>query len=225
MSSDLGGRGKLAGKTKYAGRRRPVTRESGFSVHRDTTGGEFRRSYEQIYKLRRNEKVELTFELRGQKDGDLIGYGVWFWHTPGIVRSLIGGPVQERTLTDYVGESWNKAGSIWKAQSSIPLTITFTLTATMPGKVAIYAPICGHIRHEHLDAAREPLLRNMYQYAPEAIFIADVNRGAKVNAIKPRNAKTGKKELILKSCNDAGVTYPQRSVGTRPAKLQQSLCC
>ena len=58
MSSSPIGGGKLPGKTVYAGRRRAMTRTSGFSVHADTSGGEFRRHKERVHSLGQGEVIK-----------------------------------------------------------------------------------------------------------------------------------------------------------------------
>jgi hypothetical protein len=97
MSADLSGGGKLPGKTKYAGRRRAMTRSSGFTVHPDTTGGEFKHQAVRSYEIDAGEEVSVTFHIAGHQAGDLLGYGMWFWCTPGVTVSLAGGPAK-RTL-------------------------------------------------------------------------------------------------------------------------------
>lgn len=207
MSVKENGGGKLPGKTKYAGRRREMTRTSGFSVHKETTGGEFRRRRETTYKLKPGESIDVVFRLSGHKVGDLLAYGVWFWHTPGIARSVTGGPTK-RTLTEYGGSSWNKVGSMWTAESASPVEITFTLTAATSAEVALYEPIAGCVRHQHIDDARKELLPNMYQFAPEGIFLGgDV--GADITVEIPGSASAGEPQvLILKSCNRCGRYLP-----------------
>jgi hypothetical protein len=146
-----------------------MTRRSGFTVHQDTTGGEFRRLDETSYALNKGEQIKVSFRLSGHSAGDLLGYGLWFWHTSGFVRSITGGP-ETKTLTEYSGDSWNKMGSIWKAENATPVEVTFTIIASIAAEVALCQPICGRIRHKYLDDARPALLRNMYDFAPEAIF-------------------------------------------------------
>jgi len=201
------GGGKLPGKTKYAGRRRDMTRTSGFKVHGDTTGGEFRRRAEKTYILKPGESVRIVFRLSGQKAGDLLAYGMWFWHTPGVVRSLAGGPTK-RTLTEYCGSSWNKLGSMWPAENANPIEITFTLTATTKARVALYSPTGGTVQHKHLDNARKELLPNMYQFAPEGIFLAcEIEPEVKIHM--PASGTAGEPQvLILKSCNRCGRYLP-----------------
>lgn len=204
-SGPLGG-GKLPGKTLYAGRRRAMTRTSGFKVHKDTTGGEFRRHLEKRIPLQPGEAVTVTFSIAGHAKGDLIGYGVWFWHTAGVTYSLQGGS-DKRTLTEYGDASWNKAGSMWLAQDASPVEVTFTLIANTKGSVALYAPMCGRVQHKHLDDARPELMRNMYQFAPEALFIGEDGAG-EVAIEAAESASSADQPLIMKSCNRCGRYLP-----------------
>lgn len=206
MSSKKQGGGKLPGKTLYAGRRRAMTRTSGFRVRQGTTGGQFRRECEKRIPLLRGEAVTVTFLIAGHRKGDLIGYGVWFWHSAAVVCVVAGG-YGKRTLTEYGDASWNKAGSIWVAQDASTAKITLTFTAKAKGAVAIYEPMCGRIRHAYLDGARPALLRNMYAFAPEALFIPP-NGVGKVAIEAPKLASKSYQPLILKSCNRCGRYLP-----------------
>lgn len=198
--------GKLPGKTLYAGRRRAMTRTSGFKVHKDTSGGEFRRQLEKKIPLKKNESVTVTFSISGHKKGDLIGYGAWFWHTAGVTATLEGGP-SKRTLTQYGTASWNKAGSMWIAPDANAVEVTFTLTASSNANVAIHAPMCGKVRHKHLDSARPALMKNMYQFAPEALFIDSPDAGS-VSVKSDGPASNSDQKLIMKSCNRCGRYLP-----------------
>ncbi len=208
MTTDKFGGGKLPGKTLYAGRRRAMTRSSGFKVHKDTTGGEFRRHLEKRILIKSGEAVSVTFSIAGHAKGDLIGYGVWFWHTPGVTYSLKGG-YEKRTLTQYGDSSWDKAGSMWVAHDASPVevTLTFALSDMDTGAVSLYAPMCGRVQHKHLDNARPELMRNMYQFSPEALFISEDAAG-EVTIEAPEDAEGGENPLILKSCNRCGRYLP-----------------
>lgn len=206
MSVDTTGGGKLPGKTKYAGRRRAMTRSSGFTVHPDTTGGEFKRQSVNTHKLRRDESVLVTFSLHGHNSGDLLGYGMWFWSSPGVAMSVTGGP-EKQTLTEYDENCWNKVGSIWKARDAIPVSVNITFTAHRSAEVALYEPVCGRIKHKHLNDARQALLVNMFDFAPEAVFI-DGEINASVEVVAPESGAVGSHPLILKSCNRCGRYLP-----------------
>ena len=206
MSADLSGGGKLPGKTKYAGRRRAMTRSSGFKVHPETTGGEFKRQSVTTHKLNAGESVTISFRISGHRAGDLIGYGAWFWCTSAVVVSINGGP-QKRTLTEYGGDSWNKVGSIWNATDDATVTVTINFTAQKRSEIALYAPLCGRIQHKHLDKARQALLLNMFEISPEAIFV-DGKIDASMEIVAPKSNGTGSHPLLLKSCNRCGRYLP-----------------
>jgi len=206
MTSTLSGGGKLPGKTLYAGRRRAMTRSSGFSVHKDTTGGEFRRATETVYSLKKGERLDVHFSITGHQKEDLLGFGLWFWCSDGIERELQGAP-DKRTLSGFAADSWNKVGSIWRAATLQPVDIVFSLVASSAGEVALYEPRCGRIRHKHFDGARDALMKNMYDFAPEAIFV-DGEIQATVEVVAPEDSEGGAHELILKSCNRCGRFLP-----------------
>lgn len=206
MTSILGGGGKLPGKTLYAGRRRAMTRSSGFSVHKDTTGGEFRRHNEKIYHLKKGQRLDVRFLIAGHQKDDLLGFGMWFWCSDGIERELSGAP-EKRTLSRFAADSWNKVGSIWKATDAEAVEIVFSLVAAAAGDVALYEPRCGRVRHKYLDEARDALMKNMYDFAPEAVFI-DGEVEATTEFIAPEGSGNGDHEIILKSCNRCGRYLP-----------------
>lgn len=206
MTSTLGGGGKLPGKTLYAGRRRAMTRSSGFSVHKDTTGGEFRRHDEKVYHLKQGERLDVRFLISGHQEEDLLGFGMWFWCSDGIERELLGAP-NKSTLSGFTADSWNKVGSMWKATDAEPIEIVFSLVAHAAGEVALYEPLCGRVRHKYLDDARDALMKNMFDFAPEAIFI-DGEIEATAEIVAPEDPEDGTHELILKSCNRCGRYLP-----------------
>ena len=69
------GGGKLPGKTLYSGRRRSVTRRSGFKAHEGATGGEYRVDDVASVKLKGGDRLELTFEFPEIPPGALAGFG------------------------------------------------------------------------------------------------------------------------------------------------------
>lgn len=206
MTSDIDGGGKLPGKTLYAGRRRAMTRKSGFSVHKDTTGGQMRRFGVKIIKLESGQRLDVTFLISGHDKGDLLGVGMWFWHTDGIEISTVGAP-KKKTLTDFGDDSWNKFGSIWRPVSADPIEVIFSFIAKSEGAVSVYQPNGGRIQHNHLENAREALMRNMYDFAPEALF-CDNKLTATIEIGGSSNSIEGEHELLLKSCNRCGRYLP-----------------
>jgi hypothetical protein len=211
MTFNQNGGGKIPGKTQYAGRRRPMTRKSGFSVHENTTGGEFRRVQVPIYKLQPFEEITVVFRMSEHYVGDLLGYGIWLWYTSGtdvevVYSSLPDSGKFKDTFTQYPADSWNKIGSIWSATDTSPIEIILKLRAEgQPSQIAIYEPTCGRVRHKHLDNARDALLKNMFEFSPEALFL---DGEIQAEVVIPEIEQNGQHELILKSCNRCGRYLP-----------------
>ena len=67
--------GKLAGKTEWAGRRRPATRRAGFNatarVELDSAAG-------LGYRLRRGQTLTIMFSVPESYDDEWSGFGGWF---------------------------------------------------------------------------------------------------------------------------------------------------
>jgi hypothetical protein len=206
MTSSVAGGGKLPGKTLYAGRRRAMTRTSGFSVTKGTTGGEFRRLQVEKIQLKQGDRVQLHFTIQGHELGDLLGFGTWFYCSDGIDRELLGAP-EKSTLSGFTSDSWNKVGSIWQAADTKPVEVVFSLVAKLAGEIAIYEPVCGRIRHKYLDQARNALMKNMYEFAPEALFVDPAIEG-NVTVRGPSDPEKGAHQLIVKSCNRCGRFLP-----------------
>ena len=225
MTSGPTSTGKLPGKTSYSGIRRPKTRESGFKVaHQNASSGSFCRRCRKKIPLQKGEKVEITFTITGHSKGDLIGYGLWFWHTAGVVRSLSGGS-RKRMLTKYDDDdSWNKAGSMWHAQDASPVEVILTLTAEEDASVALYDPKCGLVQHEHIDTARPNLLTNMYQFAPEGLFISK-NGVVTISPNLPEKTAITYQPLILKSCNRCDRYLPVNNMPVERNHLSFSNHC
>lgn len=202
MTAEALGGGKRPGKTDFAVPRRAMTRKSGFKVHADTTGGEFKRHSAPVISLAAHKAVAVTFDIRGHKKGDWIGYGAWFWRTPSVACSVEGGPPRKKVLKDYFEhDAWSKAGSMWQAEDGSPVKVTLTFISSKGGgELALYAPLCGRIRNEHLTDAPTNLTGNMYQFAPEALFISEEDAG-QVTVNGEKHIQNAGKELVLKSCN------------------------
>lgn len=190
--------GKLPGKTLYSGRRRTVTRKSGFKSVDGSTGGEFQRKSVPTLNLKPNVPVTVTFEVP-QTMGQLSGFGLWFQVKGQIeVSSTVPNFVK---LTSEINEypNWGKLGSIWTASSGETIQAVVTFMPTVSSQLSIYSPLAGIIRHRHTDDAlahRPALLTNMYQIAPEGIFL---NVEGDVTISAPESSDST--EIVTKSCN------------------------
>lgn len=164
------GGGKLPGKTEWSGRRRPTTRRSGFKAHEDATGGEYRALEIPTFAIAPGEPLELTFALPHHSEDSLLAFGLWFACDVPVDVTIEGAPTA-RTLTTYPAPSWNKVGSMWNPGVESHEEIKVVFAPKRSGHLAVHGAECGIVNHTHLDNAREVLLRNMYQFSPEAHFI------------------------------------------------------
>ncbi len=189
---------KLPGKTTYSGRRRSVTRKSGFRSARGVTGGEY--EIEKVWSHYVDKKTPLiiTF-IVPQELGKLSGFGFWFTSTFEVDIAVKQSSIMKITQNANTYPDWGKVGSIWEGQESKDLTIEISITSNLKNQVAVYSPVSGLVTHKYLEAAidaKPSLISNMYQFAPEAIFL---KKTGQVTLSSSSTEKTF--DLYRKSCN------------------------
>jgi hypothetical protein len=190
-----------------------VTRDSGFSVSPDATGGEFRKVIVDGYRLAQGASISLEFTFPDTAAGQILGYGAWF-SAPASFAVQIVGEAGEYVLTNYRSPDWDKFGSQWFSDGGATAPRLFVLRASEPGVVALWGPAGGRVDHEHLRDVRPALMRNMHQIAPEANFIVapgDVKLRT-TGSVEPVGAAA---TLYLKSCNRCARFLPINYPGER----------
>lgn len=189
--------GKLPGKTKYSGRRRTATRRAGFSSHPNSTGGEYKVTDQSTIHLAAGETVVVTFSIPKHQVGDNVAFGGWYIAPESVSVVIENSQFPKKTLVPPCAPNWSKFGSMWASQSGQPLSVQVTFTAAKAADIAFYELGCGIVRHKHLDGARAELMRNMYQFSPEAHFF-----GVDGDVVVEAPEAEGKyARLHLKSCN------------------------
>ena len=163
--------GKLPGKSEFSGRRRSATRTSGHHSHPDATGGELRREEVAAIAIRTGEKIELVFSAPAYPAGQFVAFGGWFATDVDVQVSFSGTPGQNTLVTPRL-PNWGKLGSMWLSDGK-PLQVVVTFRASANGRMAFWKLDCGRVEHEFLTNARTALLKNMYEFSPEAHFIAE----------------------------------------------------
>jgi hypothetical protein len=217
VSVDRSGGGKRAGKTQWADRRRPTTRQSGFHVHPDTTGGEFERSHVGGWRFKSAGSLRVRFKIPATESGTRLGWGLWFSISDGVEVSVVG--VDRRLiLKQFVAPDWGKVGSIWDSTGNPEQFEVVFESSVDEWELAFYGTRAGVVVHEFYNlAAADPdpqrakrLLGNMYTYSPEALFVApDVH----ASVSEPMIAGAAEwvddlAEITLKSCNRCGRFLP-----------------
>jgi hypothetical protein len=192
-------RGKLPGKTEFSGRRRSVTRTSGFHAHPDVSGNEFRFQAVEAFVLGAGESVEVSFEIPS-KPGEFVGYGGWYLAPASVQVSLSGlGIPYAKTLSPPAAPVWSKLGSMWRSDE-IPRTVIARFRASEESEVAIWMPECGVIEHTLLTDARKEILGNMHTFSPEAHFFCEKGK-VKVRWPDRNDLLPTTVQIPLKACN------------------------
>lgn len=209
-SSDLH---KLPGKTVYSGRRRPTTRKSGYKSHPESTGGEFKILAIPTYGLKAGQQLSVLFQLPEHLEGEFVGFGGWFSSPPEAQVSC--DFTKARLTLSYPPQpDWGKVGSMWISTGE-PVQVIFTIKVTQPCNIALWEMGCGVIVHDYLVDARKALLRNMYQFSPEAHFFN--KRGTVAVSIDggPAKLTENTQQLYLKSCNRCARFLPINVIDER----------
>lgn len=196
---------KLPGKATWAGRRRPMTRRSGFSA---SSAVEMQFDEVNGYYLKDGQELLYEFSFPGPEPGHRLGFGGWFTTGGDVVISLEGDLPRSVLLQNAVLPIWGKVGSQWLAPEAGQGTIRLIFRAEGPTHVATFAMLCGRVEHEYLDDARPALLPNMWRFAPEANFYPPDGQGI-VRVRDDGLAEVHRAAMIsLKSCNRCGRYLP-----------------
>lgn len=200
--------GKLSGKSRsIVTTRRPTTRRSGFGVKAGNTGGlyEIDKSLS-AYELSPDHPVRITFNVPQGID-TFSGFGIWYaidTDEPGEIKiHQIAGKKHKLTNKLFERPNWSKLGSMWLGDSEQPAKITFEFTAIASTRFYLYEALAGTVSEPRLDIAPSTLTKNMYSFAPEALFIAKEGtidiEGKVIESTK---------EITLKNCNRCGRYLP-----------------
>lgn len=196
--------GKLPGKSEWAGRRRPRTRKAGFSAR---AAVELQIVHVGGYRLNGGDALEFTFRMPMVRAGDRLGFGGWFC-CRGTVVVGFDGVHSQYVLQHAEPPNWSKFGSEWVSTGDKPDDVTVRFVATESATVAVWDVLGGRVDHEYLHDARAPLLKNMWQFAPEGNFyVPSAQAKVEVNEthlVPQRDAAA----IVLKSCNRCGRFLP-----------------
>lgn len=199
--------GKLPGKTKFSGVRRTTTRTSGFSSHPESTGGELKVSEQPTIHLEPGQTISVRFSIPKHSKGDIVAYGGWYVADPSVEVSRLeaqGSRFQKHTLTQPKAPNWSKFGSMAISETGESSEIVICFTATEKSDVGLFNLGCGIVSHKHLDRARPELMRNMYQFSPEANFYKEQSSVV----VESPEAQGHSATLFLKSCNRCARLLP-----------------
>ena len=152
---------KFPGKTAYSGRRRPMTRKSGFSSCSEATGGELKIVDLKSYPLKKGQSISIEFSFPSHSFGEWIGFGGWF-AANNIAIQVENPNIKKHTLENPSIPNWGKVGSMWISDGT-PGLVTVNFTAEEDGSLVFWEMACGVIYHKYLENERDALLNNIYQ--------------------------------------------------------------
>jgi hypothetical protein len=199
LSSDGSGT-KLPGKTKWYGRRRPVTRRSGFTTR--GSGSELEASRVGGFLLPAGLELTVTFTLPRVRKGAILGFGGWFTTTHPVAIG-VQGYRGKTVLEPGVAPDWGKFGSQWYSDGNKQPSISVRFAADVDTELAFWGVLCGVVEHDYLQNARAALMRNMHAVAPEANFIAPSRQGHVAYSMSAGDLRESRVVALLytKSCN------------------------
>ena len=166
---------KLPGKTAYSGVRRPMTRESGFSSHPDSTGGEWKEERSKSLSLKTGESLEIVFTIPAQIKDTWIAFGGWYCADKGLAIN-IDSPYPKHTLSEPASPNWSKFGSMWQGNGSA-VTVKVTMNAIKDTNISLWNLACGQVEQPGCHTAGKfevctapGYLTNLHLLSPEAHF-------------------------------------------------------
>mgnify|MGYP000268164944 FL=1 len=178
---------KKSFKTLFSGRRRSVTRKSGFNVNKKFQGT--RLKFEEGYgiDLEKNEIIEVTFKINNNKN-NWISYGLYFNPSKPVDINIINNNYSKKTLTNYGIHCWSKVGSIWKSDKNNIVKLTFKTEEK--NTIYFFDYNCGIVDYKYLDINNElwtkrssdldlrteiynRICSNLFTFSPEINFLKD----------------------------------------------------
>jgi hypothetical protein len=193
---------KNQGKKSWAGRRRPVTRNSGF---KSTSQLRFSVSQAETLKCDPQNPLEIEFFIPAAKKDEWLGWGIYI-HSPIGTKINVDSKNEQFHVGDPVNNSWIKLGGLWQEFSATePHRIKVLIRPKEKALIGVYGGQSGKVEHNHLKNSRGALLNNMFLYAPEANFYTKA-----VPAKIISNNTRAKSNLLItsKSCNRCGRFLP-----------------
>ncbi len=213
---------KKSNKTIYSGRRRSVTRKSGFKITNNFEGIKIKFTNSESVYLQTKEEFIVTFRLPKIINEKWVCFGLYYNPEQDLDIKIINPNYNKLTLENYGANCWSKIGSIWKAtENQEEIKIKFF---SKKENVISFAMLnCGIVDHEFLDINNNlwinrnqnkeeryqdfnNQLKNLYTYSPESNFIDYKYSG---EFIVSKKLTLNKYKLVAtKNCNRCGRFLP-----------------
>lgn len=202
---------KKSFKTEFSGRRRSVTRKSGFNVNYQFHGTKLKFDKGYGVEIKKKQSLNIKFEIENNQN-NWICYGLYFNPSKPIEIEVNNKDFSKKTLNYYGPDCWSKIGSIW--QSNQNHIIEVTLKTDEDNIVYFFDYNCGLVDYKYLNIDNELWLKrsenletrkqifnricsNLHTFSPEINFISKKGKitfDKKINNNLSRN-------ISLKNCN------------------------
>ena len=181
---------KISGKTEFSGRRRKVTRVSGYKSHPSATGGHFKRSFSDLYP----NKVKLSFIFpMGEIDTNFYYGFKFFFRSKDSVFIESDSPIfNKKFVTEYNFPNWNKCSNLIRIDQS-PKNISIILTSNFH-PIEIYGAECGFAWDEAMLSLSKKSLDRFGEQSAECIFLNDLRGSIEFDPPNP----ISKNEVVYK---------------------------
>jgi len=199
---------KLPGKTAYSGVRRPMTRDSGFSSHPNSTGGEWKTEPSKGLNLKAGSMLKITFSIPEHVPGSWVAFGGWYFAEKGL-EVVVTSPNPKYSLLEPAAPNWSKFGSMWQGDGKA-VTVTVTMTAIKKTSISLWNIACGHVEQPgchtagNFEVCDAPgYLTNLHLLSPEAHFWITQGQTDIELVDQPDDSEMSEagKNITLKTCN------------------------
>ena len=147
---------KKSFKTEFSGRRRTVTRKSGFNVNYQFHGTKLKFDKGYGVKIKKKQSLNIKFEIENNQN-NWICYGLYFNPSKPIEIEVNNKDFSKKTLNYYGPDCWSKIGSIW--QSNQNHIIEVTLKTDEDNVVYFFDYNCGLVNFKYLNIDNELWLK------------------------------------------------------------------
>tara|TARA_A100001015_G_C14636894_1_gene573879 strand:+ start:186 stop:518 length:333 start_codon:yes stop_codon:yes gene_type:complete len=101
---------KKSFKTQFSGRRRSVTRKSGFNVNYKFRGTKLKFEKGFGVEIPKKQSLKIKFEINNNEKNNWICYGLYFNPTKPIKLEVNNKDISKKTLNYYGPDCWSKIG-------------------------------------------------------------------------------------------------------------------
>ena len=226
---------KKSFKTEFSGRRRTVTRKSGFNVNHKFNGTRLKFDKGYGLELKKNQTLKISFEIENNQN-NWICYGLYFNSSKPIEVEVKNNNFSKKTLDYYGPNCWSKIGSIWQSDQSHLIEVIFKTESN--NTIYFYDYDCGLVNYKYLNVNHELWLKrsedleirkqifnricsNLHTFSPEINFIS--TKG-KITFNKKLDNKLSQ-PISLKNCNRCNRYLPVNLENNERKQLAYSNHC